>query len=443
MALASASVAYAGIDRRDGQEPDPSPAPVRRLVITGSSTASGAGASRYATSWAGLLTTQLEKRGWEVINVSIGGENVAAILARFDRDVAVHSPGVVLLANSILNDGFDGNPPATIAQRYLDNVAIFAARVRALGAVPMVLGQNPNDYWDKPRYELLMQIYRELENRKLLFGDLFSGLSKQDGTGNWVTPLRHQDGVHPNDLGHRLMFDALPHSMLDVVLEDGRVSSATNLAGSWAVTADQSPNDPLVKLQMERPVSSWSACVWVNSPELRETAVLISDDRQHVVLRQNATGFALSAGALLAEFTPRDAPDGKWRHVCVIYQEPQKRLELFINGDRATGLAASIPSLTGFWVGGFPGGVDSLPAGTSLGQLLIYRTSLQAFMVRAAMAGDPPQRSLEVWLPLTGTPQARVPNVAPTRTGASALRGSFRWVENSPPSGDSGAGLPK
>jgi hypothetical protein len=307
----------------------------------------------------------------------------------------------------------------------------------------MVLGQNPNDYWDKRRYELLMQIYRELENRKLLFGDLFSGLSKQDGTGNWLTPLRHQDGVHPNDLGHRLMFDALPHSMLDVVLEDARVSPGPRSVGSWAVTADQAPNDPLLRMQLERPASSWSACVWLNSPEVRAPAVLISDERQSVVLRQSASGLTLSAGSVVAEFTPLESADGKWRHVCVTYQEPQKRLDLFVNGARATGLTATIPPVTGFWVGGLVEGNDSLPAETLIGQVLVYRTSLQAYLVRAAMAGDPPERSLEVWLTLTGPPQARVPNVAPTRTGASALRGIFRWAAEAPPSADDGAGQQK
>ena len=66
----------------------------KTIVILGSSTAQGVGASTYARSWAGLLTSAVAPRGWTVQNVSISGSGTAGSLARFDQDVTPLRPGL-------------------------------------------------------------------------------------------------------------------------------------------------------------------------------------------------------------------------------------------------------------------------------------------------------------------------------------------------------------
>ena len=88
---------------RQTREEEPRPQG-RRLVILGSSTAAGAGASSYRLSWAGRLTEALAPLGITVINRSISGSNTAASIQRFQRDVEALRPNYVVFSTSLHNE---------------------------------------------------------------------------------------------------------------------------------------------------------------------------------------------------------------------------------------------------------------------------------------------------------------------------------------------------
>ncbi|MGH7366790.1 MAG: SGNH/GDSL hydrolase family protein [Candidatus Rokuibacteriota bacterium] len=70
------------------------------IVAIGSSSTAGAGASDRAHAYPALLAEELSRR-WPrlavtVINAGVGGEVASEMLARFDRDVRVHRPQLVI-----------------------------------------------------------------------------------------------------------------------------------------------------------------------------------------------------------------------------------------------------------------------------------------------------------------------------------------------------------
>src|SRR5439155_17219601 len=82
-----------------------------KIVAIGSSSTGGAGASSSAASYPSRLAVELTKifpnHDITVVNRGVNGEEVADMLARFERDVIAEKPDLVLWqvgSNSVLRD---------------------------------------------------------------------------------------------------------------------------------------------------------------------------------------------------------------------------------------------------------------------------------------------------------------------------------------------------
>ncbi len=138
----------------------------RTVVILGSSTAEGVGASSQSASWAGRLAQQLAKSGIRVINRSIAGANTTDSLERFDRDVVPYQPGFVILATSIVNEGFESSP-AVAYERYNENTTALIGRVREIGAIPMNITMYPVSRYKWEHLALVSQLTESARTMEL------------------------------------------------------------------------------------------------------------------------------------------------------------------------------------------------------------------------------------------------------------------------------------
>jgi hypothetical protein len=113
----------------------------KRIVILGSSSARGVGASNcLLTSWAIQFRDAMKAKGYEVINVSKEADNATALINRFFTDVAPLNPDFVILAGSIYNDG--GPTPGNL-NFHEQSVHRLIKMVESIGAVPVIMGQFP------------------------------------------------------------------------------------------------------------------------------------------------------------------------------------------------------------------------------------------------------------------------------------------------------------
>jgi len=103
------------------------------IVALGSSSTAGAGATSSAASYPSRLEIELRERfhnlAVKVLNRGVGGEEMADMLARFDKAVVAENPDLVLWqlgTNSVLRDRGLGNAEALIHQGI--------ARIKASGA---------------------------------------------------------------------------------------------------------------------------------------------------------------------------------------------------------------------------------------------------------------------------------------------------------------------
>ena len=113
-----------------------------RVVALGSSSTLGVGASArdrsYPAQLEALLRAAHPGRNVEVVNRGVGGETVAANLARLDRDVLALAPDLVIWQAGT-NDALRGVPVATVRADLLAGIR----RMRASGADVVLLGPQP------------------------------------------------------------------------------------------------------------------------------------------------------------------------------------------------------------------------------------------------------------------------------------------------------------
>jgi acyl-CoA thioesterase-1 len=172
------------------------PPPV--ILVLGDSLSAGYGLAP-GQGWVSLLQQRLKKEGYghRVVNASVSGETTDGGLARLDRALATHKPGIVILELGG-NDGLRGLPVSRVKQ----NLGMLITKSRAAGADVLLLTVSmPTNYG--PQYtSSYRQIYDDLRTRyKVGVGALMSPEFALD-LGYFLP-----DGIHPNAKAQPLLLD--------------------------------------------------------------------------------------------------------------------------------------------------------------------------------------------------------------------------------------------
>lgn len=173
-------------------------------------------------TFAALLSTRL---GTKVVNAGIGGDNTDGMLARFDRDVLVHTPSAVLIMAG-LNDAayVDGGPkertePRVPAERYERNLTEMVRKAKEAKAQVVIL--TPNPMTRQYRYHEAAAFYQinDINDGLLPFTEAARRVARVNGAclvdvfGDWVIDKNHRrllpDGLHPTAEGHRRIANLL------------------------------------------------------------------------------------------------------------------------------------------------------------------------------------------------------------------------------------------
>lgn len=382
----------------------------RRVVVLGSSTAMGTGASDVNHSWVGLLTAALAPQGITVINNSISGTATADSLSRFSRDVTPYHPDFVVLATSLWNEGFSSDP-VNVRNTYLANTRTLIGLVNSIGAVPILIGVYPNSTSTPVDVSIILGIYAEFETLGVPVWDFWNGLA--DSQGNWLPGLS-ADGTHPLDAGHRDLFDAIPTSYFEAAYQSPGLGPAANaIPGSWlSGGTDQNPGQVVV--QVAQLPSSWSAAVWFKTAPVTGAAVILSIGAADVQFLRTPAGYYLEVRGVpvIVDFVPSEAPPA-WHQVLLTYGKEQKLLSAYLDGVPLGSVANIDPPGSGqFSVGG-----GAEPCNFS--QFLVYRSPLNAGDASTLAAFVILRKSIESWVELSSGSSRGLTNSAGTATSAS------------------------
>ena len=200
-----------------------------RLVVIGSSTAAGTGASSPDSAWVGRFRENLtgDNTRYEVVNLARGGYTTFQLLpdgstlgtgvgiapdtAR-NISAALALRPFAIIVNLPSNDAARLFPTAT----QLRNFALIDSVGRAGGARVYFATTQPRNFADAAQIALQREVRDSILAR---YGtralDFWSPLAAPDGT--IVDSLDSGDGVHVNDAGHRLLFEQVRAARLDTV----------------------------------------------------------------------------------------------------------------------------------------------------------------------------------------------------------------------------------
>jgi acyl-CoA thioesterase-1 len=172
------------------------PPPV--ILVVGDSLSAGYGLAP-GQGWVALMQQRLKKQGYghRVVNASVSGETTDGGVARLDRALAVHKPGIVIIELGG-NDGLRGLP----VSRVQANLALLITKSRAAGADVLLLAvQVPSNYG--PQYtSSFQQIYRDLAVKyRIGVAALMNPQVALDLT------YFQADGIHPNARAQPLLLD--------------------------------------------------------------------------------------------------------------------------------------------------------------------------------------------------------------------------------------------
>lgn len=224
-------VAGAAAEEQPGTAPPTGRKPLK-IVAFGDSTTAPRGTLRV---YAELLAEELPRRGQPatVINAGVGGNTTVAARTRFQKSVLAHQPDVVVIQFGINDSAIDvwKNPPATTSrvarQDYLANLRFFIQTlkkedVRVILMTPNPLrwtpklkelyGKAPFDPADPDGFNLTLKEYaagmRELaKDEGVTLLDIDREFRSWKGAGGVDALLL--DGMHPGDMGQRIVAGAL------------------------------------------------------------------------------------------------------------------------------------------------------------------------------------------------------------------------------------------
>ncbi len=192
----------------------------RQLVTLGESTTAGGWSSTRERCWAHQLARQIndfQRVPVQLVNVGIGANVISqrspsyehsgkpAALMRLEPHVFKHQPDLLIVAYG-LNDSRGATPLELFAEEMSTLVDRVRERIKPLIVLPgpyYVVGfDRYGPHFNHATLEILHQFnaaIRDLAGRKdCLFVDLLAAY----GNADWLV---HHDGVHANDLGHRIV----------------------------------------------------------------------------------------------------------------------------------------------------------------------------------------------------------------------------------------------
>jgi len=202
---------------RCGGDPPPAPTPTGGVVVLGSSTAAGTGATA-GHSWVALVqqAAQRDCPALPVLNLAVGGFTTAQALptgtqtaagrpnvdAAHNLTVALGQGPALVLIQFPSNDAANHYP----LSETLANHGTLRDGVRAAGAVEVILGPFPRSFTEQAQVDLMTGLRDALPAvGSPRYLPLWSDLAQ--GDAQVLPAYAFGDGIHLNDAGHKLIAD--------------------------------------------------------------------------------------------------------------------------------------------------------------------------------------------------------------------------------------------
>ena len=378
-----------------------------KLVIFGSSVASGAGAADNH-GWAYFLKEVLEKRNWTVVNKSVGGDSTTRLLSRFNRDLLPEKPDVVIIGLSLANEGLVTSPAETF-DRYTRNMRKLIQLCRKHGIVPVISNGYPNNAYTRSHYENIRKFTAELSRWPVASINFMGAVD--EGNGHWPDGC-WKDGAHPNERGHAEMYYSIAPSLFDMLIDPCDPLPAPS--SSWMTyRPDPAVNAAPLTHHVIDPIHSFSLAFTVMFPRTVSGRSLLAAVEGNVlsVSQEGRLTYEAEGGGVIqvGERVQAERP----YHLAVTHSYINQQTRLWVDGVMVGTVSQQIAPRV-FTLAGSP---DCAGGEARYRNVMLYRGCLDGEHVMALAQGQVLRSSLELYAPLADRPLVShlpVFNAAPT-----------------------------
>jgi lysophospholipase L1-like esterase len=196
------------------------------IAVLGSSTAAGHGLADRSEGWVGRYASYVSPRGFQIQNLAVDGYTTFHVLpsgtARAPGRPAVDEAHNVTAALAYRPKAIVVNLPSNDAalgvsvDESLRNIRLVVTKAAEAGVPVWVTTSQPR-VLDRPRTELLVamrdRVVSEFAGRAL---DFWTPLASPSGAP--LPEYNQGDGIHPNAIGHRLLFDQVKRADIPAAL---------------------------------------------------------------------------------------------------------------------------------------------------------------------------------------------------------------------------------
>lgn len=270
------AASVSGVTKRDWRS-----AEFTKIVTLGESTTAGGWSTSAERCWASLLgdhINALQNAAAVLVNSGIGANVIStdspsypvsgrpAADERVERHVSAHSPDLVIISYG-LNDARGGTP----LNVFLEKLRGVVEQIRAAQSAepPLILLVGPyfmtsfdgyGDDWGHANLPTFHEFNAGVAELAVQEDCLYTDVLTASGETNWLV---HFDGVHANDLGHRVIANAIFETL---------ATSCSGLAQATQVAERVSPRwrDESV-LKGEYGFSSEQNLAWAESREVESS----------------------------------------------------------------------------------------------------------------------------------------------------------------------------
>jgi len=368
----------------------------RKIAIFGSSVANGSGDTTGAGGYAGLIEALLEKKGWEVVNISRGGDNTTKILPRFELQLLPEKPKYVIIGLSLGNEGIATNDELARSrsfEKYRSGMLRLIQLCRQNNMYPVVVNCYSRMDFGEEQFEAIKQMNLIVNTWEVPSINVLGPID--NGKGNWLEGYYH-DKAHPDYKGHQEMFYAFVPDLFDAI-EAGK-TQPFRIRGRDCLKVCRSSSTSPLTYTPAYPVHSFSLSFLAKTAGEGTLAVINGGAYSSIQIKNGKLIYHSEQNRIIACDTTGE--NKGWQYITLTHQYASGLTSFYINGKLAGTLNETI-GLIDFVLGG-PGKSKAIeaPAETCYKDLLIYRSVLNSDEVKALYNDQLLQSSLEVYAPL-------------------------------------------
>ncbi len=398
-----------------------------KIAAFGSSVCNGTGDETSLGGYIGRFKTMMANYGWDVVNVSRGGDNTIKIQDRWQKGenpssrtvkeeqyLLPQKPNYVIIGLSLTNEGIKKDAKAkqdSVLEQFRTGLLGIIDRCSKEGFKAVIANCYPNTSFTKEHYEATKRMNAIINSWNVPSINLLG--SVDDGNGHWVEGF-YRDDLHPSSGGHRELYFSIVPTLFQALATGKKHPSYLNSNRYLFVNSNSEPalaftpidtiHSFTVSFKIRNPKNITALKIGGKTAKLITTEYLYKDQTRKNIsifssadtmntslkIEEGKVVYSKSDGNVISEDLVFDRD--KWYDVTLSFSACKGETAVYVNDKLLIKTGERIIPQR-FKIG--------LRGEANFKDILLYRSSLNEDEIKSMVEGTFIQSSLEIYSPLS------------------------------------------